>query len=188
MTSVRFSHQVESSNLGKGDIDDLFNLVSNRGITSGTTGGFADNWNDAGPSSGSNVTTTPFKLMSYHIRVWTTRPCILWSSDVEQYRSVQLGTSNDTSFNQFNLANSTVKKWTLTDGGKVWSHLGKDFIKSVTRKSKSGKKYTEKVGRARYYNNKEFKLQIKNIDPNTTPQDCAYYAIIEGRLEYDAVA
>lgn len=185
MTIVRFSHQIESSNLGRDDTDDLFNLISDRSVTGDVRGGFYDNWNDTAGSNTINKTTTPFKLHSYSVRVWTTGPCILYSSDVEQYKMAN--PNNDTTFRQFNISNDTIKKWTLTDGGRTWSHLGKKF---VTRKRMSGKRgsYTKTVGRPRYYNNKEFKIQLKNIDPNTTPQDVAYYAIIEGILEYDAVA
>ena len=177
MTIVKFSHQIESSNLGRDDIDDLFKLTSNRAQTV-PVGGFASNWNATGPSNTNNITETPFKLHWYNVKIWTTGPVVLWSSDVEQYRMVQLGGENDTSFNQFNLANDTVKKYTLTDGGKTWSRLGKAFV----YKSKGQWK-----GRARKYDNASFKLQVKNIDPNTTPQDIAYYAIITGKLEYDAV-
>ena len=177
MTMVRFSHQIESSNLGRDDIDDLFRLTSNR-AEGAAIGGFADNWSDTGSSNTNNITQTPFKLHWYSVKIWTTGPVILWSSDVEQYRMVQLGGTNDTSFNQFNLANDTVKKYELTDGGKTWSRMGTAFVRKVNGKWK---------GRPRTYDNKSFKLQVKNIDPNTETQDIAYYAIIQGKLEYDAV-
>ncbi len=186
MTIVRFSHQVESSNLGRDDTDDLLKLISDRRSTGGNTGGFYDNWNDTVGSNTSNKTTLPFKIHSYHLRVWTTGPCIVFSSDVEQYGMVATGGEEDTRFNQVNISNDTVKKWSLTDGGKTWSHLGKDFVYYKKMKSKSGKTYRKRMGNPRFYNNKSFKLQIKNIDPNTTPSDVAYYAIIEGVLEYDA--
>lgn len=178
MTIVRFSHQIESSNLGRDDVDDLFKLTSNRAEPTGQpTGGFLDNFSDTGPSNTNNISLTPFKLHWYSVKIWTTGPVVMWSSDVEQFRMVQVGNSNDTSFNQFNLANDTIKNYELTDGGKTWSRMGKAFVRKVKGEWK---------GRPRTYNNKSFKLQVKNIDPNTTPQDIAYYAIIQGKLEYDA--
>ena len=185
MTIVKFSHQIESSNLGKDDVDDLFKLTLDRTLTAGV-GGFADDWDDAVPSNTENSSPLPFKLHNYFIRVWTNRPCILWSSDVEQYYMVKTGGSNDTSFNQLNISNRTIKKWTLTEEGRTWASLGSTFVKYKKRKSRNGRMYTERVGSPRTYNNKQFKLQLKNVDPSTTPLDCAYYAIITGTLEYDA--
>jgi hypothetical protein len=184
MTIVRFSHQIESSNLGRDDTDDLFRLTSNRAETT-PTGGFADNWHDQTASGLNNITQNPFKLHWYSVKIWTTGPIVLWSSDVEQFKMAN--PNNDTLFNQFNIANDTIKKYTLTDGGKTWSRMGKAFVTSKRMTSKSGKSYTKRMGRPRYYNNKQFKLQVKNIDPSTSPSDIAYYAIIEGVLEYDAV-
>lgn len=185
MTIVRFSHQLESSNLGRDDTDDLIQLISNRFELS-QSGGFADSWNDTIPSQTVNSTGTLFKLHSYHVRVWTTGPCVLYSSDIEQYKMVDQGGQEDTSFNQLNILNRTIKKWTLTDQGRTWSHLGKDFVRYRMEYDRDlKKKISKKVGSPRTYNNKAFKLQIKNIDSNTTPQDVAYYAIIEGVLEYD---
>lgn len=185
MTIARFSHQLESSNLGHTEENDLISLTANR-WSSAPTGGFADNWHDQSGSNTANVSETPFKLLWYSVRVWTTRPCIVWSSDVEQYRSVQAGGANNTDFNQFNIANDTVKKWTLTDGGRTWSKLAKTFVSKKRMKTKNGRVYYKTVGKPRYYNNKQFKIQIQNIDPNTTPQDCAFYSIVEGAIEYDA--
>lgn len=185
MTIARFSHQLESSNLGKGDVDDLFMMTANR-FDATPTGGFIDNWHDQGPSNSDNTSCTPFKILWYSVRVWTTQPCILWSSDVEQYQAVSLGATNDTSFTQFNIANDTVKKWTLTDGGRTWSKLSKAFVSTKRMTGKNGKRYTKTVGKPRYYNNKQFKLQITNVDPRTNTEDSAYYAIIEGAVDYDA--
>ena len=185
MVKVRFSHQIESSNLGRDDTDDLLKLTSNR-FDLTATGGFFDNWNDTIPSQTDNSTSSPFKLHDYHVRVWTTGPCVLYSSDVEQYKMVDQGGSNDTSFNQLNIANRTIKKWTLCEQGRTWSHLGKDFVRYSSYFSKKmNKKMSKRVGRPRTYDNKQFKVQLKNIDPNSTPQDVAYYAIITGTLEYD---
>jgi hypothetical protein len=108
----------------------------------------------------------------------------MWTSDVEQYKMANA--ANDTSFNQFNIANDTIKKYTLTEGGKTWSKLGKAFVRNKKMMSKSGRSYTKRVGRPRYYNNQQFKIQVENLDPTTQTQDIAYYAIIEGVLEYDA--
>ena len=99
---------------------------------------------------------------------------------------VDQGGQEDTSFNQLNLANRTIKKWTLCDGGKTWSHLGKDFVRyKKVWDHDLKRKVSKRVGSPRSYMNKAFKLQLKNVDPNTTPQDVAYYAIIDGVLEYD---
>lgn len=185
MAIARFSHQIESSNLGKDDTDNLYTMTANR-YTTVPTGGFYDNWHDQTPSNTDNVSTTPFRILWYSVRIWTTRPCVMWSSDVEQYRAVQEGSTNNTNFTQFNIANDTIKKWTLTDGGRTWSKLSKAFVSTKTMTGKSGRKYKKTVGKPRYYNNKQFKLQVKNIDPRTTPEDCAYYAIIEGAVDYDA--
>ncbi len=185
MVKVRFSHQIESSNLGRDDTDDLFIMTSNRFDLS-QTGGFADNWNDTIPSQTSNSTVSNFKLHSYHVRVWTTGPAVLYSSDVDQYKMASLGGAIDTSFNQLNIANRTIKKYTLTDGGRTWAHLGKDFVRYQKYFSKKMKKQmSKKVGSPRNYDNKQFKIQITNKDPNTTPQDIAYYAIISGVVEFD---
>jgi hypothetical protein len=183
MTIVRFSHKIESSNLGRGDVDDLFKLTSNR-AEAAPTGGFADNWHDQTASNTNNISPTPFKLHWYRVQIWTTGPVVMWTSDVEQYKMANA--ANDTSFNQFNIANDTIKKYTLTEGGKTWSKLGKAFVRNKKMMSKSGRSYTKRVGRPRYYNNQQFKIQVENLDPTTQTQDIAYYAIIEGVLEYDA--
>jgi hypothetical protein len=67
---------MESSNLGKDDIDDIVTLTQDRDINSG--GIFSQDGTAAPALSNSKV---PYKLIGYDIRVWTTQPCLLWTSE-----------------------------------------------------------------------------------------------------------
>lgn len=178
MTYLRALRKMESSNLGKDDIDDIVTLTQDRDINSG--GIFSQDGTAAPALSNSKV---PYKLIGYDIRVWTTQPCLLWTSEYGSLEMVELGGgSENTGIIAENLANSVVKKYTLTDGGKTWSHLSHKFCGSY--KDKRGR--WQKWGKPRYMRDNKFKIQIQNLDPRTATQDSAYYVIVTYEVEYDA--
>ncbi len=161
----------ESTNLDVNETNSIIELISDR--TQVATGGFAGNW-DAEVSSTVNKSPTPFKLISYKLRVFTTKPCIIWSAFAENYRvAVQAASGVDTSFNQRSMANGLIKKWTQTVDGGYWSFL------EARPKGKSGRG-PQKV------NDAVWKLQIKNIDP--AGQQSNFFAITEFTIDYDATS
>jgi len=181
MVFVRATSQLESQDFDRDETNDLFQIISARDRP--VTGGFTDAWDDPASGGGAveNSNNTPVKLHYYKVRVFTTKPCVLYSSTVENYNLArQAPAGADTTFNQVNIANNTVRKWTTTVDGGYWSFLTKNWTKRVWSK-KRNRMIT--VGDARYMNNEAFKIQLKNIDP--AQLNCHYYAIVEVGLEYD---
>ncbi|AXH78752.1 MAG: hypothetical protein [Circular genetic element sp.] len=177
MTRVKILSAIEGSNVAKNDTKTLFELSNDR--TDIATGGFLDNW-DATVSSNANNSPTPFKLISYKLRVYTSKPCIIYSAVAENLRVAKTAPGGvDTDFHQRTMANGIIKKFSLTNYGRTWSTL------SARPKSPSGR------GPQRF-NDATWKLQLKNIDPvfHSVPEDhdAAYYAVIEAVIDYDATS
>ena len=173
---------LESQSLEKDETNTLFQLTSES--TNAVSGGFADGWDD--DTSGDNTpnnNNTPFKIHYYRLRVWSSKPCAIWSSQVNNYHlASQAPGGTDTRFNQQNISNNTIKKWELTDQGRSWSRLMKSFTRRVW--SKKRKKYIT-VGKPLYVRNAALKWQIKNLDPSVAGSDSSYYGVVEVGLEYD---
>lgn len=170
MTYVRAVAFRESGSLERDGIADLIQLSSDR--TDSASGGFLNNW-DAEVLTG-NVANTPnpFNLIWYRARLYTSVPCVLYSSEVETLNLAKTAPAGvDTTFNQLNLANKVIKKWTTTSTVGNWS-----FLKA----GGSRKKPLSKL------DNSLWKVQLKNIDPHGG--DAYYYGIVEFGLEYDAVS
>lgn len=177
MTRVKILSALETSNLEKNETNTLFELSNDR--TEIATGGFYDNW-DAVVSNNANNSPTPFKLISYKLRVWTSKPCIIYSAVAENLRVAKTAPSGvDTDFHQRTMANGIIRKFSLTNEGRTWATL------SARPKSPSGR------GPQRF-NDATWKLQIKNVDPvwHSTPEDheAAVYAVIEAIIDYDATS
>lgn len=180
MTYLKTIWKQESSNLGKDDIDDLIILRQDRDIAS--TGLFQSDGSSP-YSTFDNNSKTPYKLISYDVKVWTSLPCLLWSSEYGALEMVQGNPpgADDTNIIAENVANGIIKKFTLTDHGRTWSRLGKKFQYSYNT---SGKWH--RGGKARYMRDNKFKLQIQNLDPQTETQNASYYAIVTVEVDYDA--
>ncbi len=180
MVFVRATAQLESADLARDETNTLMNIISCRDCT--VDGGFLDAWDDNGPGENiNNTNNTPVKLHYYRVRVFTTKPCVLYSSTVDNYDLANLAPGGvDTSFTQKNIANNVVRKWQTTVDGGYWSRLSKEWTKRVW--SKKHKKMIT-VGSPKYMNNEVFKLQLKNIDPAGLAGH--YYAIVEIGLDYD---
>lgn len=190
MTFARVFTSVESQNLLNNVTNSLIELSSDRNALS--TGGFFDNWDDSTTTDVENNSAVPFKLHYYRVRVYVNQPCVIYTSDVENLRLAKTAPGGtDTAFTQRNMANSIIKKWTLTNGavtgatgfggGGVWSYLAKHWTKRI--KTKKGWKT---VGSPAYYNDKMFKVQIKNLSPNDNTAEYRY--IGEYGVEYDATS
>jgi hypothetical protein len=171
---VRILSLIESDNLVKNETNTLFELSADR--TDAVSGGFQDNW-DSVVSSNANNSPTPFKLISYRLRVYTNQPCVIWSACAENLRVAKLSPSGvDTDFNQRSTANGIVKKWNITSGGGFWSTL------QARPKNPKG------TGPQRF-NDATWKLQIKNINPAYNIEyEASYYACIEAVIDYDATS
>lgn len=168
---------IENNNLQIGETNTMFELSNDR--TDIATGGFYDNW-DAVISNNANNSPTPFKLISYKLRVWTSKPCIIWSACAENLRVAKTSPAGvDTDFNQRTMSNGIIRKWSMTKAGGFWSTL------KASPKSPSGR------GPQRF-NDATWKLQIKNVDPafhsDPSIHDASWYAIIECVIDYDATS
>lgn len=180
MTYLRALRKQESSNLAKDDIDDLLILKQDR--DSLPDGVFRYDGTSSPRESNSKV---PYKLISYKLRIWTSEPCMVWSSEYGSLEMVDLGGhSDDTNIIAENFANGVIKKHTLTDRGRSWSVLEHKFCGSYKDKSGRWKKW----GKPRYMKDNKFKIQVQNLCPNTATADSSYWAIIEYHLDYDAVS
>ena len=166
-------NQIESPNLVKGETNTLFEASCDR--TDIATGGFYDNWDDGGATDNNNNSPTPYKLHSYKLRVFTTKPCVIYSAVAENLRVAKLSPSGvDTAFSQRSMSNGIIKKWSQTTNGGYWSFL------EARPRGRNGKG-------PQILNDATWKLQIKNVDPEILPEDaCKYYAIIECEISYDA--
>jgi len=189
-------NRLESTNLNHNSTDSLVELRADR--PHAALGGFSDNWDDtANNSDNIHSSPTPWKMHYYRCRIFINQPSVVYSSEIRNYdlASQALGGA-DSSFDQRNLANGFIKKWTLTNGavtgpagatgfggGGKWSYLGHNFTKRVWSKKK-GRYVT--VGKPRYFNDACFKIQVKNLSP--VDADATYTAIIEYGLDYDATA
>lgn len=169
MTYVTPVIMVESQAHERDETDDLLHISSDRDAT--VTGGFWDNW-DRTPgevTAVENNSPTAVFIHSYRLRVFTTKPCILYSSQVDNFRLAKLAPGGpDTSFSQAKVADKTIKKWTTTVDGGYWCFLKVKFQKRLKLE------------------NAVWKLQMKNIDPagNTN----SYYSIAEFAMTYDATS
>lgn len=180
MTFVRATTRLESDNLEKDETNTLMNLISSRDES--VTGGFYDSWDSSGSGGGyDNRNNTPFKLHYYRLRIFTTKPCIIYSSTVKNYSLARQAPGGiNTGFTQENIANGTVKKWQTTVDGGYWSKLSHEWTKRVWSK-KHNRMIT--VGDPKYMNNEIFKLQVMNIDPASLSSHFA--SVIEMGIEYD---
>lgn len=182
MTFVRAFSALESQDFDKGEYNSLIELISDR--NGSMSGGFVDQWDDLEPTTNINSSPAPFKIHYYRLRVYTSIPCVIYSSQVDNYwLAKQAPGGVDTLFNQLNMANNVVRKWDTTVTGGPWSKLSHSFTKRVWSKRR---KHYVTVGKPLYMNDSVFKLQIKNIQPETAPAPGKYYAIVEVGLEYDA--
>lgn len=173
MTRVKILSAIESTNFIKNETNTVFELSNDR--TDIATGGFFDNW-DATVSSNHNNSPTPFKLISYKLRIFTTVPSVIYSACAENLRVAKTAPAGvDTDFHQRTMANGIIKKFSLTNMGGTWATL------SARPKSPSGR------GPQRF-NDATWKLQVKNINPEPAPVEAAYYAIIEAVIDYDATS
>lgn len=167
MTYVRTSVEVESQSLERDETNSLIELSSDRTLP--ITGGFLDNWDDQILSNNLNNTQTELKLHWYRVRVFTTKPCVLYSSELKDIRLANLAPGGpDTTFNQMNMSNGVIKKFETTVDGGFWSEL----------------KHTFKTKR----NLKDcmWKIQLVNKDP--AGQDSMFYGIVEFGITYDATS
>ena len=174
---VKTVNQLESNNLVRDEVNTIMELSSDR--SDSATGGFYDNWDDAVLTTNANNSPTPFKLISYRMRIWCNRPCIIWSAVAENLRVAKLSpTGVDTDFGQRSMSNGLIKKWNFANNGGVWSEL------KARPKGKNGR------GPAIMYD-ATWKLQIKNVDP-VPPGDhsttAAYFGIVEFTIDYDATS
>ncbi len=184
MTFVRTLKLKQSADLDPDSITNLLTISTD--ATSSRTGGFLDDWDDSGyPPSGSgeeeNNSTTPVNLLYYRVRVFTDKPMILYSSQVDNYSLTRLAPSGtDTTFNQWNVTNGVIKKWTFTNDGGTWSELKHSFYPSKRRKkSMSGRDREGNI-----LKNAIWKLQL--FHPGAQEGVGKYYAIIETHMDYDA--
>lgn len=172
---------LESADLAKDETNSFIEISSERSHT--VSGGFADAWDDATSGDVQNNNNTPIKLHYYRLRVWTSKPCVIYSSQVNNYHlAADHPTGVDTSFEQNNIANNTIKKWQMTAEGGYWSVLSHAWTRRVWSKKK---RHHVTVGKPLYLNNAICKWQIKNLDPKDPPSVAQYYGIIEVGIEYD---
>lgn len=173
---------LESADLAKDSTDTLFQLTSEP--TNAVSGGFADGWDD--DTSGDNTpnnNNTPFKIHYYRLRIWTSKPCAIWSSQVNNYHlASQAPGGVDTRFNQQNISMGTIKKWQMTAEGGYWSKLNKQFSHRIWDKRK--KRYVTR-GKPLYVRDAALKWQVKNLDPKDPPSVAQYYGVVEVGIEYD---
>ncbi len=184
MTFVRTLKLQQSGNMEPDTIQDLFKVSSD--ATASRSGGFLDDWDDAGmPPSGSgeqeNNSTTPVNLLYYRVRIYTDKPMILYSSQVDNYSLTRLAPGGtDTTFSQWNMTNGVIKKWTLTDEGRTWSELKHSFYPSKKRKKSASGRHDS----GNELKNAVWKLQLFN--PGAQEGTGLYYAIIEAHMDYDS--
>ncbi len=159
--------KVESQSLDRDETNSVIELSSNRNAA--TSGGFLDNWDDEGSTDIQNNTPAGLKLHWYRVRLFTTKPCVVYSSEVKDIRLASMSpTGVDTTFNQTNMANKVIKKFETTVDGGFWSEL----------------KHTFKVPRK--LDDCMWKIQLVNRDPAQNASH--YYAIVEFGITYDAVS
>ena len=183
MTFVRTLVRRESQNFSEDENITMFSITSDR--TQVASGGFTDNWDDT--TSGGEATNSnqlPVHLYYYRVRVWTNKPCILYSSVVENYNlAKQAPAGTDTSFNQLNMSNGVIKKWTMTENNGVWAELKHNFRKRPYFDKKKGK-WVARKAEPFYLNNAIWKIQLYNV--GIEPVVGSYYCIVEAHFDYDA--
>lgn len=180
MTYLKFMYKQESENHDRDEIDDLFILKNDRDIN--PSGLFL---NAATNGALLNNSKTPYKLISYTTRVWTTSPSLLWSSEASNLEHSQAGFN--TGLETENVANGIIKKYTLTDQGRTWSILHHRFCGTKPVFSKKHKKWVGiKWGEPRYMKDNIFKIQLQNVDSRGAHPDQAYYAITTVEIDYDS--
>lgn len=167
MTYVRAFGAVESQTLERDEVNSLIELSSDRNEV--TSGGFLDNWDDATTTNVENNTPADLFLHWYRVRIYTTQPCIIYSSEVKDIRLARLAPGGvETSFTQRNMANDIIKKWETTVDGGIWSEI----------------KHTFKTKRS--LKDALWKIQVVNKDP--VGHDAMYLGIVEFGITYDATS
>lgn len=166
-TYVRTFNAVESQSLERDETNSIVELSSDRNAS--TYGGFLDNWDDATTTNVTNNTPAGLKLHWYRVRLFTTKPCVVYSSEVKDIRLARLAPGGvDTAFTQRNMSNGVIKKFETTVDGGYWSELKHTFKK------------------ARDMTDALWKIQVVNKDPAGLESN--FIAFVEFGITYDAVS
>lgn len=166
-TYVKTFVAVESQSLERDETNSLLEMSSDRNDS--TYGGFSDNWDDSTVTDNQNNTPAALKLHWYRVRLFTTKPCIIYSAEVEDIRLAKLAPGGvDTAFTQRNMSNGIIKKFETTVDGGFWSEIKHSF--------KTPRNLSDCM----------WKIQLVNKDP--AGLDSMYYGVVEFGITYDAVS
>ena len=183
MTFVKVLNLRESQTQVRDQHDSLLRIVVDRDAPA--TGGFIDNWDreSTEPTAIQHQSPTPVKIWSYRVRLYTTEPTILYSSQVDNYwLAKQAPAGVNTDFSQLSMANGLLKKWTYCVDGGYWSKLDHRF--AYLKKGKNGRK--KMIGTPLTLNDAIWKIQTVNKSPTSATNK--YYGTVEFEMSYDAVS